>query len=133
ECRPVPTPSQPRSRARRVIANCSSSAETMSVPSGFWLVTKMPTFIVLSPGTRLKPADRRRPAAAWHARRIDDALRVAVHPFHGVRRQEVDLGTRECGEPKRFDVPAYLGGQRVQAMIRLRYRPAERGHAVVLQ
>src|SRR5262245_32105834 len=24
----------------------------MSVPSGFWLVTKMPTFIVFSPGTR---------------------------------------------------------------------------------
>src|SRR5438270_11884210 len=66
----------------------------MSVPSGFWLVTKMPTFIVLSlvrgSGQPVPASRPPRGVARW----IDDALRVAVHPFHGVGRQEVDLGRR---------------------------------------
>src|SRR5215470_1482517 len=40
--------SQPRSRAKRTIANWSSSALTMSVSSVCWLVTKSPTFMRLT-------------------------------------------------------------------------------------
>src|SRR4030095_9302598 len=37
-----------RSRARRVMASCSARAETMSLPTGFWFVRKMPTCMVAS-------------------------------------------------------------------------------------
>src|SRR5499426_3592119 len=48
-CWPEATRSQPRSRASRVMASCSSSFATMSLPTEFWLVRKMPTCIGSAP------------------------------------------------------------------------------------
>src|SRR6267142_5556109 len=59
------------------MANWSPSAETMSVPSGFWLVTKIPTFMSA-------PLARR--AASVEQRQVD---RVAHRAVAQVARVEV--------------------------------------------
>jgi hypothetical protein len=59
-------------------------------------------------GAALRPAGR-------VPRRVDDTLRVAVHPLHRVLGEEVDVGTPDGGEPLGQDVAAYLRRERVEA------------------
>src|SRR5882724_4837431 len=66
------------------------------------------------------------------ARGVDDALGVAVHPVDGVRREVVGRGSPEGGEALREDVAPDLRGERVEAMVGLGHRAAERGDAVIL-
>src|ERR1700674_1277716 len=89
--------SQPRSRARRTIANCSSSALTMSVSRVCWLVMKRPTFMRLSSRALVRLVDQPHgPQTVVHADRRCRAFppvveRIAHHGEIG----RGDVGSRE--------------------------------------